>query len=58
VGLHWIRHTTLSDIETLAGLRVAAACAGHRDESVGTGRYAKVSFARLAEPHEAVSGPG
>jgi hypothetical protein len=41
VGIHWIRHTTLIDVEIVAGLRVAAAYAGHSDESLGvTGRYA------------------
>lgn len=57
VGIHWIRHTTLSDIETIAGLRVAAAYAGHSDESVGiTGRYAKVTLSRLSDAQEALFG--
>lgn len=53
VSAHWLRHTTLTDVERLAGMRVAAAYAGHSDTSFGvTGRYTKVSPEELRVAHE------
>jgi site-specific recombinase XerD len=53
VTAHWLRHTTLTDVERLAGLRVAAAYAGHADSGFGvTGRYTKVSPDELRIAHE------
>lgn len=53
VSAHWLRHTTLTDVERLAGVRVAAAYAGHSDSGFGvTGRYTKVSFDELQAAHE------
>lgn len=52
VTAHWLRHTTLTDVERLAGMRVAAAYAGHSDTSFGvTGRYTKVSPEELRMAH-------
>lgn len=58
VGAHWIRHTTLTDIAQVSGLRVAAAYAGHEPESGPTiYRYTKVSFEELQAAHVALFGP-
>jgi site-specific recombinase XerD len=58
VGIHWVRHTTLADIATVAGLRVAAAFAGHSDASLGViGLYTKVPPEDLRAAYEAVFGP-
>jgi site-specific recombinase XerD len=58
VGAHWIRHTTLTDIAAVSGIRVAAAFAGHAPSSVGViGRYVQVTFGDLADAYEAVFGP-
>ena len=44
MSAHWIRHTTITDIERIAGVRVAAAYAGHADSNFGvTGTYTKAS---------------
>jgi integrase len=44
VSAHWIRHTTITDIERIAGVQVAAAYAGHADGNLGvTGTYTKAS---------------
>lgn len=52
VTAHWIRHTTITDIERIAGVRVAAAYAGHADGSFGaTGTYTKASFEELQRAH-------
>ncbi len=52
VSAHWLRHTTLTDIERIAGVRVAAAYAGHADSSVGiTGIYTKPSPGDLRTAH-------
>jgi integrase len=58
VAAHWIRHTTLTDIEAVAGPRVAAAYAGHAADSVGViGRYVSVDFEDLQAAYLAVFGP-
>lgn len=58
VGVHWIRHTTLDDVRTVADSRVAAAYAGHDDSSQGTiGLYNKPTFEELAAAFEAIFGP-
>lgn len=55
VSAHWIRHTTLTDIERTAGIRVAAAYAGHSDMSLGvTGLYTKPSADDLREAHATI----
>lgn len=55
VSAHWIRHTTLTDIERIAGIRVAAAYAGHSDTALGvTGVYTKPSAGELRAAHAAV----
>jgi integrase len=52
VSAHWLRHTTLTDIERIAGVRVAGAYAGHSDSSFGvTGLYTKVTLDELRLPH-------
>lgn len=52
VSAHWLRHTTLTDIERVAGVRVAAAYAGHADNSLGvTGMYTKASPEELRAAH-------
>lgn len=52
VSAHWIRHTTLTDIERIAGIRVAAAYAGHSEGSFGvTGAYTKVCPEELRLAH-------
>lgn len=58
LGAHWIRHTTIDDVRTVADSRVAAKYAGHSDSSQGTiGLYTKVSFDELAAAFEAIFGP-
>jgi len=57
VGVHWIRHTTLDDVRSVADARVAAAYAGHDDSSMGTiGLYTKVTFDELVGAYEAIFG--
>lgn len=57
VGAHWIRHTTLSDIAAVAGLRVAHAYAGHSTSSAASiYRYTDVEFDDLATAYRAVFG--
>ena len=52
VSAHWLRHTTLTDIERVAGVRVAAAYAGHAEGSLGvTGMYTKPSPEELRSAH-------
>jgi site-specific recombinase XerD len=52
VSAHWLRHTTLTDIERIAGVRVAAAYAGHSDRRFGaTGIYTKASPEELQAAH-------
>jgi len=52
VSAHWLRHTTLTDIERVAGVRIAAAYAGHADGSLGvTGMYTKPSPEELRLAH-------
>ena len=53
VSLHWLRHTTLSDVERVAGPRVARAYAGHAPGEV-TDRYTHVSFQDLSEAHRLI----
>ncbi len=55
VSMHWIRHTTITDIERVAGIRVARAYAGHAPAEV-TDRYTHVSWADLVEAHRRVFG--
>lgn len=58
LGAHWIRHTTLDDVRTVAGERVAATYAGHEDGNQDTiARYTKVTFEELAAAFEAIFGP-
>jgi site-specific recombinase XerD len=57
VSLHWLRHTTLTDVDRLAGSRVAAAYAGHSDAATGViGAYTKVSFEELQAVHHQLFG--
>jgi integrase len=52
VTAHWLRHTTLTDIERIAGVRVAASYAGHADATFGvTGIYTKPSHEELRAAH-------
>ncbi len=52
VSAHWLRHTTITDLERIAGVRVAAAYAGHSDGSFGvTGTYTKPSPEDLRLAH-------
>jgi site-specific recombinase XerD len=52
VTAHWLRHTTLTDIERIAGVRVAASYAGHADATFGvTGIYTKPSQEELRAAH-------
>ncbi len=53
VSVHWFRHTTLSDISTVAGIRVAAAYAGHLDRTV-TDIYTVPAFEELLAAHRQV----
>lgn len=53
VGAHWVRHTTLSDIAAVAGLRVAEAYAGHSPSDGPTiFRYTKIPFEELERAYE------
>lgn len=57
VTLHWVRYSTLTDIRITSGERVAAAYAGHSDESGGvTGRYTRASFEELQAAHHRLFG--
>lgn len=57
VGPHWLRHTTLSDITAMSGVRVAEAYAGHAPESAPTiFRYTHVESDDLARAYEALFG--
>lgn len=57
VGAHWLRHTTLSDIAAVSGIRVAEAYAGHSPDSAPTiFRYTFVDFDDLVRAYEAVFG--
>jgi site-specific recombinase XerD len=52
VSAHWFRHTTITDIERIAGVRVAAAYAGHSAGTFGvTGTYTKASPDELRFAH-------
>ncbi len=52
VTAHWLRHTTLTDVERLAGVRIAGAYAGHADGGFGvTGQYTKVAVDELRMAH-------
>lgn len=53
VSIHWLRHTTLTDISNAAGSRIAAAYAGHADRSV-TDRYTVPAFEDLVRAHDLV----
>ena len=58
VGAHWLRHTTLSDIAAVAGVRVAEAYAGHSTNNLPPiFRYTEVTFEDLTLAYEAVFGP-
>ena len=56
VGAHWLRHTTLSDIAAVAGIRVAEEYAGHANHDKTIYRYVSVSFEDLADAYAAVFG--
>jgi integrase len=57
VSLHWIRYTTLTDIRMTSGERVAAAYAGHGDESGGvTATYTRATFTELQAAHQRLFG--
>lgn len=56
VSSHWYRHTTLSDIAAVAGVRVASAYAGHADRSV-IDVYTVPTFEDLKAAHNAVFFP-
>ena len=53
VSVHWVRHTTLTDISNAAGSRIASAYAGHSDRSV-TDLYTVPSFEDLVIAHDLV----
>lgn len=50
VSIHWLRHTTLTDISNASGSRVAAAYAGHSERSV-TDIYTVPTFEDLQAAH-------
>jgi site-specific recombinase XerD len=53
VSVHWLRHTTLTDISNAAGSRVAALYAGHEERSV-TDVYTVPTFDDLRRAHDLV----
>lgn len=53
VSIHWIRHTTLTDVSNARGSRVAAAYAGHADRST-IDRYTVPSFDDLRDAHSCI----
>lgn len=53
VSVHWLRHTTLTDVSNAAGSRIAAAYAGHSDRSV-TDLYTVPTFEDLQEAHRLI----
>ena len=55
VSIHWLRHTTLTDVSNAAGPRIAAAYAGHLDRSV-TDIYTTPSFEDLRAAHTLIFG--
>ncbi len=58
VGAHWLRHTTLSDIAAVSGLRVAQAYAGHTpSRRSAIELYTQVEFEDLVAAYERVFGP-
>jgi site-specific recombinase XerD len=58
VGAHWLRHTTLSDISAVSGLRVAQAYAGHKPgRRSAIEIYTQVEFDDLAAAYERLFGP-
>lgn len=58
VGIHWVRHTTLDDVRTVADERTAHAYAGHTDASGPTiNAYTKIPFEGLIAAFEAIFGP-
>ncbi len=58
VGIHWVRHTTLDDVRTVADERTAHTYAGHTDASGPTiNAYTKVPFEGLVAAYEAIFGP-
>lgn len=53
ITAHWLRHTTLQEIDFVSDGEVAAAYAGHRPgRTIGT--YARVYFPQLREAHDNV----
>jgi site-specific recombinase XerC len=57
VGAHWIRHTTLTDIAAVAGVRVAEAYAGHRTSNAPTiYRYTAVDLEDMSTAYEELFG--
>jgi site-specific recombinase XerD len=58
VGAHWLRHTTLSDIAAVSGVRVAQAYAGHKPAHRNTIElYTAVDFDDLVDAYERLFGP-
>lgn len=55
VSIHWLRHTTLTDVSNAAGIRIAAAYAGHEERSV-TDHYTKPAFEDLQQAHGRIFG--
>ena len=53
VSVHWLRHTTLTDVSNAAGSRIAAAYAGHSDRTV-TDLYTVPTFEDLQEAHRMI----
>ena len=53
VSIHWLRHTTLTDISNACGSRIAAAYAGHSDRTV-TDVYTTPTFEDLQIAHALV----
>jgi integrase/recombinase XerC len=56
VSIHWLRHCTLTDVDRVAGTRVAASYAGHADDSTVTDRYTKASFEERQAVHRRLFG--
>jgi site-specific recombinase XerD len=57
VGAHWLRHTTLSDIAAVSGLRVAQAYAGHKPgRRTAIEIYTQVEFDDLVAAYERLFG--
>lgn len=55
VSMHWLRHTTLTDISQIGGGRIASAYAGHQPQTT-TDIYTKPSFEDLQRAHRQLFG--